>query len=260
MKKFSVFLFFLLLPVIAYADTLVLKSGKTITGKILQETSEFVQIEYNGSEVYFERKAIKQIDKENATNVPQPEKAVVCSDAQSCLQQGLGVFASPDRVEDDGLARAKKYFEQGIVYGPENQDLKSVMFIVNDAQKGVISREYAGFLLSGSFYLMTKEYEKGIASLEKALATSPNDANINYNLGLAHHLLGRDRQALPYLEKLIEMDPGDAQAYSLAAVAYFAVGERQQAKEYLLIARKLFEKNNDSEKVKDIDSLISSSF
>jgi tetratricopeptide (TPR) repeat protein len=241
----------LMLPAMANAETLVLKSGKTITGKILQEDSEFVQIEYNGAPVYFERKTIRQIDQDSPA---------ACADAESCLQQGLGVFASSDKTGDEDCNQAKRYFEQGLTYESGDRDLRSVMIVLDDMDKGIVPREYAALLFRGSYYLMNNEYEKGAASLEKALELNPSDTNIYYNLGLAYHALGRDQQALSYLKKLIELRPADAQAYSLAGVVCLAVEDRQQAKEYLLIARKLFEKSNDREKLRDIDSMISASF
>jgi len=199
--------FLLMLPAMARAETLVLKSGKTIAGNILYEDSEFVQIEYNGAPLYFERKAIKRIDKDGAAagssvpsaaapEVARTETANACLNADACLQKGLAVYASSRQPGSEGSARAKKYFQQGLACEPENRDLHGVMAILDDMDKGAISEEYAALILSSSYYLMKNEYQNGISSLEKAL----------------------------------------------------------------VIARKLFERTDDREKIKDIESIIASSF
>ncbi len=61
--------------------------------------------------------------------------------------------------------------------------------------------------LLGFLYTMTKQYEKGIAQAEKAVALNPNSAESHMRLGKTLSFAGRWEESIPEYKKAIRLDP-----------------------------------------------------
>ena len=67
----------------------------------------------------------------------------------------------------------------------------------------------------GSSYLMLKDHEAAVASLESALALEPRNTGVLYALGVAYYKLGNLAVAKGYFGAVLEINPNDEQAKGL---------------------------------------------
>jgi adenylate cyclase len=135
-------------------------------------------------------------------------------------------------LNPDDLVKARQFFEEAIALDPEYPDpyigigfihwqearlgmskspQKSMREAFELAQKALAldeSHPRARSLL-GVIYLRMRQYEKGIAACERAVALNPNDIGALCSLGLALSAADRPQEAIPFLEKAIRLNPID---------------------------------------------------
>ena len=241
LNKILAAIFILSLPALACAETVVLKSGKTLSGAILEKAPDYIKLSCDGKEVYYENKYIKSITPDNA--VADHGDAQPAQDPIS-FQRGMEL-ASQGKFE-----AAKAIFQR------ELSDINGAMDILTAVEKGSMTKEYASNLFQGSMYMMEGEYSKAIGPLEKAWEADAFDIDVNYNLASCYFSLKDYEKTIVYLTVVIKHRPEDLQAYELMSNAYFAMGQYDKAKEGLLIARQLCQKNDDQASVEYFNSLI----
>ena len=64
MKKYLCIVAMLFLSSLSYADTIILKSGKTIEGEIIEKTDEYIKLEFDGMPVTYFLDDVDSIDAE----------------------------------------------------------------------------------------------------------------------------------------------------------------------------------------------------
>jgi adenylate cyclase len=134
------------------------------------------------------------------------------------------------RLNPDDLVKASQFFEEAVALDPEYPDpyirmgeihmhearlgmsknpQKSIGQALELAQKALALDESHPWVhnLLGFIYLRKRQYEKGIAACERAVALSPNNVESLSYLGLALSVAGRPQEAIPYLEKAIRLNP-----------------------------------------------------
>jgi len=86
----------------------------------------------------------------------------------------------------------------------------------------------------GWLYVLTKQYEKGIAECERAIALAPNSANAHIWMGFALTFAGRHEEAVRYSERALRLDPLPPQWYFRAmGLSYAWVGRYDEAISFL---------------------------
>jgi TolB-like protein/Tfp pilus assembly protein PilF len=148
-------------------------------------------------------------------------------DAHQRFMQGDEHFR---RFNADGFMLARQFFEEAVALDPEYPDpyirmgdihmhearlgisenpQKSIGQALELAQKALALDESHPWVhnLLGFIYLGKRQYEKGIAACERAVALSPNNVDSLSWLGLALSATGRPQEAIPYLEKAIRLNP-----------------------------------------------------
>ncbi len=75
MRNFLIFIFLILLSTSVYAETINLKNGQTITGKILEKDAQSIKVDSNGMTMTYYMDEIKDIDGKSA-EAPAPVKSV----------------------------------------------------------------------------------------------------------------------------------------------------------------------------------------
>ena len=102
-----------------------------------------------------------------------------------------------------------------------------------DAGVSILSyRAYAQWVL-GLSYLQKREYEKGIAHLEKAVASSGNSPRYVASLGYAFAVAGRKAEAERGLDKLRGLSKQRYVSPYYTATVYAGTGNAQGALEWL---------------------------
>ena len=117
-------------------------------------------------------------------------------------------------------------------------------------QKGTSAAEKAisidnsmgmSYAVLGQISILKKDWDKGIAMLNKAIELEPNAADPSYYLGLGLNFAGRPEEAIPMLTKAIRLNPITPGRYLNAiAISYRMVGQYDKAIEYLEKATKRY--------------------
>jgi adenylate cyclase len=82
----------------------------------------------------------------------------------------------------------------------------------------------------GFLYVMTKQYDQGIAECERAIALAPNSANASIWMGNVLTLFGRHEEAVRYAEQALRLDPLPVGWYFRGlGNAYFGAGRYEEA-------------------------------
>jgi len=82
----------------------------------------------------------------------------------------------------------------------------------------------------GFLYVMTKQYNQGIAECERAIVLAPNSANASIWMGNVLTLFGRHEEAVRYAEQALRLDPLPVGWYFRGlGNAYFGAGRYEEA-------------------------------
>ena len=82
----------------------------------------------------------------------------------------------------------------------------------------------------GWLYVMTRQYDKGIAECEGAINLAPNSANAQIWMGVALRYAGKHEEAVRHSEQALRLDPFPPQWYFRAmGSAYSWVGRYEEA-------------------------------
>jgi len=281
MMIFLLILISLFFPAPLLAETIVLKSGKIIEGKIIERNNQYIKVDFGGSPVYYELKYIAAIE-ENKPAVTAGE-GLFYKDSNLYFKKGL-MYASEAKFKE-----AREEFKKGLEIKPSDHNLGEVLKVIDDLSSGKIKEEYAVGLFKGTNHLLDAQYQEAIFQFEEALKLKPDDADLFYYLGICNYKLKQYQAALNYfkktreagasneiyyylgacyyslaeytqairnLEKALEADPQDAEAYSLIGTSYYFLGRIQLARDSLAKARELFQKKGDYLNSQDIEDFL----
>jgi len=149
------------------------------------------------------------------------------------------------RMDPEGFAMSKQLAEEVIeidpnYYGPYVM-LAFTSLIQGNlplaekyAQKALQLNDSAPManIVMGQVYLYKRQWEKAIASGERALALDPNGAEVKNHLGYFLHMDGRFEEAITLYEKALRLNPYPPSFYyQRLAVAYCDVGRYDEAVE-----------------------------
>jgi len=262
----------LFFPAVISADTVTLKSGKKLEGKILEKTNQYIKIDIDGNALYYELKYIQSIEEEPSAK-----------DAKFYLKKGLD-YASCAKFQEAG-----REFRRGIEIDPSNHNLQETLKMIDNLKNGRITPEYALYLFKGSNYLINAKYQEAVTEFKEALRLKPDDADLNYYLGVSNYSLGlyteaikylekalntkqddelyyflgvsnyslgQYQEAIKYLKKVLEINPIDAEAYMLIGMSRYLSGEPQLAKEDFSKAKELFLNLGDYLKAKEVEDFL----
>jgi len=252
------FLTLISLPLCAYADKIVLKSGKTIEGRIIEKTRDYVRVESQGNTLYFENRFIQEI-KEDSPESPRqdadkPDTLVgeedKAGELNSLFESGLRYAAEGD------FDKAQEQFTKASELDKSDNNVKGALGILDDLKKGLVSREYVTDLFKGSYSLMNEDYAAAVSSLENALKSFPDDPDVLYNLAMANYYLENHQKAVEYIQKVLSFYPNDPEAYWLMGNARLALFQYEEARECILKAKELFEQAKNEQGAKEAGKLL----
>jgi tetratricopeptide (TPR) repeat protein len=276
----SQIVFVLSLPALLFAESITLKSGKTIEGRIIKRTDQYIKIQVDGNPLYFERKFIAHIDEKEASLLSIESASLT---DKEYLKESLK-YGSEARFQE-----AEEALRKGLTINPNSHNLHQVLNIIDELKSGQMQQDYAVRLLKGSHYLMNlqfeeampefkaalklnpnpdiyyylgvcsyslQEYEQAIDYLKKAAAEIKDDNEIYYNLGVSHYALRQYPQAVAYLQKALEINPEDADCYGVLGTCHLILGQKQLAREELSKSRDLFRKQGDYLKAAEVETFL----
>ena len=161
-----------------FADTLILKSGRQIDGKIIEETDTTLTIDYLGSEITYLKDEIEKIF--------PAEKAV--EDKTPAQQPVAASRKNPDFEQAMQLFKEKNYTESNIYLEK---------LIANNPKA-------AGAYIIASFnYYRLKEYDQAIKSAQAALDIRPDNLSAQIAMFLALRKTGEIEKSQQYFEAVL---------------------------------------------------------
>ncbi|MBI3800759.1 MAG: tetratricopeptide repeat protein [Deltaproteobacteria bacterium] len=81
----------------------------------------------------------------------------------------------------------------------------------------------------GVIKVWQKQYEQGIAEIERAIALDPNDANVYDSLASALISVGQPEKAIEVAKKAVRLDPHQYQHFNILGQAYLNAGQYEEA-------------------------------
>ncbi|MCK9573368.1 MAG: tetratricopeptide repeat protein [Candidatus Omnitrophica bacterium] len=287
-KKFFVSLVLLAVFLPAYAEIVVLKSGKIIEGDIVEKTEKYIKVDMFGVPVTYYLDDIESINGKKITAAivkKEPEvKAEInntkekinlelqdkkslslgeVKEAQECFQKGLNYFREKKYEEsiiefekalkiDPNLAEG--YYGLGYAYCSKDQCEASLEYFKKAIE---LSPNYVDAYNGMAYaYNILGKYENTIEYYLKVLQLKADNLDALNGLGYAYASMGKYEDAVSYFKKAIKINPEYAPSYSGLGVLYYSLGQFLDAKENFLKAKELFKKNNDEQGVKAIEEYL----
>ncbi|MFA5008693.1 MAG: tetratricopeptide repeat protein [Candidatus Omnitrophota bacterium] len=273
-----------------YAETIVLKSGKTIEGIVTDKTDKYIKVDVFGIPVTYYLDTVESIDgekiasteikkemgiKREATSTkeavkfePQPVKKNLSlgevKEAQEYFQKGINYFR--EKKYNDAIAEFEKalkvdpnlaegYYGLGYAYCSKNQCEASLPYFKKAIE---LSPNYVDAYNGMAYaYNILGKYTDTISYYLKAEKLKADNLDALNGLGYAYASIGKYEDALSYFKKAIKVNPEYAPAYSGLGALYYSLGQFLDAKENFIKARDLFKKNNDEQGMKTIEEYLS---
>jgi tetratricopeptide (TPR) repeat protein len=220
----------LVVTVAAWADTIVLRDGSRVEGKIIEEGPQGVKIMTKYGAITLNRRSIMRIIKESPKQAEYKEKAVELANehiklAKWCKENGL---------EEE----AKEHYKLAIKFDEDNKAARKALGYVKKGDKWVktgeepkkedeqakkeeepekketepekkptekLTREEYGRLHAKSLQkLQNGEYEDAEKLLKRIIRAVPNDRTALYNMACLYSLTKKKEKALEFLKKAVK--------------------------------------------------------
>lgn len=146
MKKglILIVIFFLISRGVVFGDTIILKSGKTVDGKILEETDKYTKIDFQGTTVTYFSDEIDKIIKQSIKDDSSPkQEATAVSENEGKWKKGMGQQEAVEKgllklVDDPPTAEAINNFQKKSAEighncpKPEGSDMNTIMAKISE--------------------------------------------------------------------------------------------------------------------------------
>jgi tetratricopeptide (TPR) repeat protein len=194
---------------VAYAETVILKTGDKIEGKVIEETEEYVKLETKWGELKINKSEIEKIERGDPVVEEFNKKRAELAEkhfelAMWCKEKGL-------------KEEMKKELESVIALNPDHEGARAELgYIRKDGawvkkeevgkeSKPPTSREELVALYQKAIELLQSgKYKEAIEAYEKILKVRPNDATALYNIACAYSLMGEKKKAVEFLGKAVD--------------------------------------------------------
>ncbi|MBU2103044.1 MAG: hypothetical protein ABH865_01830 [Candidatus Omnitrophota bacterium] len=222
------FIIFLLLPVAIFAETITLKSGKTVEGMILEKTNDSLKIDIEGIPLTYYFDDIEAINGEKIKEVPKKQDLM-----------------------------ADKSKKQTLVIDIVNSEYMKAPNI-NDNIEITDTSTVEDIFKKINYHYANREFDKAIELCELAL-TKTNDreltARIYFSLsshylekGIQPYLKNKDdsfyKKSLEFAKKSLEVFSTNWQVLANMGAVYLNMGDWKQAAFYYLEAEKCLNKDD----------------
>ncbi|MDD5194370.1 MAG: tetratricopeptide repeat protein [Candidatus Omnitrophica bacterium] len=205
MKK--IILFFLAAGCVSLslsAETIKLKSGQSVEGKIIERSESSIKLEMEGITLTYFLDQIESVDgKSLGSSVTTPEKPVPAG-------------TSPDGNSGNATV-SEKQPTLGDAGGSSKSSPEEKMSDIQDYLKQAVS------------YIANKQYDQASEELNKVLELDPQLAQAHQIFGYLHMASGKYEEAVESYKKALTIDPQYTEAYVGLADVYTALDRPDEA-------------------------------
>lgn len=205
-------------PVLIFAETIILKSGETVEGKLLEKTDEYIKIDFQGVPLTYFIDEVNTIDGKPA-NASSGEVAIEILNPGYTKppDESNNVEISPESDIQDIMKKLEYYYS--------TRDFDKAIELGEAALKKTTDRNLLGEI---NYSLSSNYLEKGIDAYSK------NKDDSFYKL------------SIQFAKKALEVFPDSWQALGNIGTVYFNMKDWQQAIYYLTQAEKYIDKSDPS--------------
>ena len=218
-RAFIIALVLLLAANLAYAETIVLKSGEKIEATVVEKNENYVKINFKGADIFYYAFEIETIDGKPAGLIKnfEPDKSL------EFMLESRGF--KKETISADTVT-AEDYLRRGFVYYSKDNLDQAVLDLgraINANPKFI-----EAYLYRGLTYMKKDEPDKAIADYNKAIELSPKNEEAYYIRGVAYAGKKDINRALDNYNKAIELNPKYVQAYLNRSAINLMMGKPEQ--------------------------------
>lgn len=207
----------LFFPAAIYAETIVLKSGKMVEGKLIEKTDKYLKIDFYGVPLTYYLDEIESID-------GKPIKVVSYDEIVS------GTAKESQAFLENSPNSAEAYNQRGVAYRMQGNQNDAIICFTKAIE---INPQYAeAYLNRGLSYASSelKKYDQALSDFNKSIELNPNDNFFAYlSRGFIYYDKGNYDQVISDLGYVIEMRSDSADAYYKRGLAYAQKGNYDDA-------------------------------
>ena len=227
----------LFFPLVTFSETIVLKSGKTVEGKLIEKTDKYIKIDFQGVPLTYYLDEIESVSGEKLSEFALPQKTISDNSEKAFIDRAV------DYTKIKSYGEAVAEFTKAIEINPNSQIAYTGRGYAN-SQKGsfdqavldltkaieINPQAWEEHILRGDCYSRLRKAELSISDYTKAIEINPNVNFIVYvKRGTLYSIKGDYLQAVVDLSKAIEINPSYCLAYNMRADTYTRMKEYNKA-------------------------------
>jgi tetratricopeptide (TPR) repeat protein len=232
----------------AFAEIIVLKSGKNVEGKLIEKTDKYIKIYFKGVPLTYYFEDIESIDGER---IISPVIGKEISQGNLSVGKGYDIVRGGARPLD---GESSEHYTKGLRYSDEKKFVSAIEEFKKVLQK--VPAYYEAYICIGISYLHLGDYQQAISNLQKALEIEPKDTRALTNLGNAYRGIKKYQQAIAYYKEAIGIDSKFDAAYGCLGSIYYELGKYEEARYYYREAIGLFKANGDYDGARQIEGYL----
>jgi tetratricopeptide (TPR) repeat protein len=228
------------------AETIILKSGKQVEGRILEETDEYIKVDIVGIPIKYYLSDIESIDgKEIRIGLSMGET----NSKDEPILKNIDDTNKLIPIKDKELFYdAQKYDNRG--YKIPTEQLEALPLFVQTVEPPSSNEVHEHIMKGIEAYGKVVHYGESPAEAlryySKAVELDPRHAGGHIKLGFMYVVAGQYRKAIPSFQKIIELFPDRFEGYYNMGVVHELLKEYQEALGYYSKAIKKIQKYDES--------------
>ena len=201
-----------------FAETIVLKSGKTVEGKIIEKTDRYIKVDFHGVELIFWLDEINRINGDITFDSEKSGRGIL-------LKQSVLAVETPEELLYKGI----DYYNKGLFDEA-----------LNNYKKALSLRPKYGVALfnMGIVYAKKDQWKDCINVLRDLVELNPLDAEAHLNLATAYAAIEKYTDAFKHYEKCRELN------FSRIDPAFVKLMESFRHREYDFLYQPLLDKTD----------------
>ena len=210
----------LLISFPVFAETVLLKTGEKIEGKVVGENDRYITVNFKGIIIPYHNFEVESIDGKSI----MPAKETY---SDQTLQLLIKSQIPNEKVGGANAVAPEEYLQRGITFYRKGE---SDHAILNFDRAIKIEPDYAeAYLYRGLTYVDKNDADKAIEDYNKAIDINPKNEEAYFVRGRAYFAKGSTDQAISDYNKALEINPKYIQPYLSRGLINITKGNIEQA-------------------------------
>ena len=235
-----------------FAESIVLKSGKTVEGRLIEKTNKYIKIDFQGVLLTYFLDEIESIDGAKINSVVSNDinnQHSGITKENNISSTDLSADLTQNKEASFDLEKANEVYKEGLVFLQSGRIDEAISKLSEAILLSPIS-DLMSYLARGQAYALKNDYENAIGDFTKCIdgfgqpkdsleVILPKDSRDVDLLALCYYCRARaysniakwDKHDLAFLDvnKAILLKPYYAEAYELRGFLYYEAGDYDKA-------------------------------